>query len=188
MRHLCDRLWVSPALLCAVVALVGCSAPSAPSNNLDHIRGIVESQDGQVLTVATAQGVVRVQLEPSTKVGIVVRSDREHIADGSFLGITSITAADGSERAVEVHVFPQAMRGTGEGSYQWDLPGAERSGSKMTNGTAATSRMTNGTVVGSKMTNGTVVAQKSGSVVTVRYKAGGSDGAQAITIPPHIPS
>ena len=50
----------------------------------------------------------------------VGQSDRAHITDGSFLGITSVTDPDGSQRAVEVHVFPEAMRGTGEGSYDWD--------------------------------------------------------------------
>jgi len=178
------RLIVPPVFLCAAFTVVACGRPS---DNPDHVRGIVESQDSQVLTVMTTSGAVRVQLEPSTKVGTVVRSDREHIADGSFLGITSVTGSDGSERAVEVHVFPEAMRGSGEGSYAWDLPGTGGSGSKMTNGTAGTSRMTNGTVAGSKMTNGTLTAREGGSVLTVRYQAGGSSGAQTITIPPDIP-
>jgi hypothetical protein len=105
--------------------------------------------------VATSTGTVRVRLAPSTPVATLVQSDRAQITDGSFLGITSVTEPDGSQRAVEVHVFPEAMRGTGEGSYGWDWPGAQ-GGSKMTNGTA--SKMTNGTVSRSKMTNGTCVA------------------------------
>jgi len=96
-----------------------------------------------MLTVATSGASARVQLAPSTPIAVVVQSDRAQITDGSFLGVTSVANADGSQRAVEVHVFPEAMRGTGEGSYGWDWPGG--SGSKMTNGTAVASKMTNGT-------------------------------------------
>jgi hypothetical protein len=117
----------------------------------------------------------------------VVQSDREHITDGSFVGITSVAQPDGSQRAVEVHVFPEAMRGTGEGSYAWDLPGVDGGGSRMTNGTAVSSKMTNGTVSSSKMTNGTVTAREGGSSLTLRYKDGASGGSQTITIPPGIP-
>ena len=136
--------------------------------------------------MATSAGTVRVQLAPSTPVTRVVRSDRAKITDGSFLGITSVTAPDGSQQAVEVHVFPEAMRGTGEGSYGWDWPGGSR-GSKMTNGTAVASKMSNGTASRSKMTNGTVTAKASGSSLTLQYKSDSAGGSQTITIPPGIP-
>jgi hypothetical protein len=148
------------------------------------VRGTIQSLDDQVLTVATADGSVQVQLAPSTAIATVVQSDRAHLTDGSFLGITSVAKPDGSRRAVEVHVFPETMRGTGEGNYGWDWPGASGN-SKMTNGTA--SKMTNGTVSNSKMTNGTVTAQDGGSSLTLQYKDGASGGSQAITIPPGIP-
>ena len=123
------------------------------------------------------------QMAPSTAIATVVQSDRAHLTDGSFLGITSVVAPDGSRRAVEVHVFPESMRGTGEGSRGWDWPGASAD-SKMTNGTA--SKMTNGTVASSTMTNGTVTAD-GGSSLTLQYKDGASKGSQAITIPPGVP-
>ena len=167
--------------------LQACGSKSSASASQDHVRGTVQSLDGQVLTVATSTGSVRVQLAASTRVATVVQSDRAHLTDGSFLGITSVTQPDGSQRAVEVHVFPEAMRGTGEGSYGWDLPGVDGGGSKMTNGTAASSKMTNGTVSASKMTNGTVSAQEGGSSLTLQYKDGTSAGSQTITIPPGIP-
>jgi hypothetical protein len=184
-------------LCLAVLLQQACGNRSSASTSPDHIRGTVQSLDGQVLTVATSNGSVRVQLATSTHVATVVQSDRAHLTDGSFLGITSVTQPDGSQRAVEVHVFPEAMRGTGEGSYGWDLPGVDGGGSKMTNGTAASSKMTNGTVSASKMTNGTVSAskmtngtvsaQEGGSSVTLQYKDGTSAGSQTITIPPGIP-
>ena len=189
------RLTVITTLLSMTLLLQACSKPS-PSSQSQHVRGTIQSLDGQVLTVATSDGSVRVQLAPSTAIATVVQSDRAHLTNGSFLGITSVAEPDGSRRAVEVHVFPEAMRGTGEGNYGWDWPGASGNSkmtngtaSKMTNGTVSNSKMTNGTVTASnsKMTNGTVTAQDGGSSLTLQYKDGASGGSQAITIPPGIP-
>ena len=177
------RLTIITMLLSMALLLQACSKSSV-SSQPEHVRGTIESLDGQVLTVATSHGSVRVQLTPSTAIATVAQSDRAHLTDGSFLGITSVTDPDGSRRAVEVHVFPEAMRGTGEGNYAWDWPGASGN-SKMTNGTA--SKMTNGTISNSKMTNGTVTAQDGGSSLTLQYKDGASGGSQSITIPPGIP-
>ena len=177
------RLTIITMLLSMALLLQACSKSSV-SSQPEHVRGTIESLDGQVLTVATSDGSVRVQLAPSTAIATVVQSNRSHLTDGSFLGITSVAGPDGSRRAVEVHVFPEAMRGTGEGNYAWDWPGASGN-SKMTNGTA--SKMTNGTISNSKMTNGTVTAQDGGSSLTLRYKDGASGGSQAITIPLGIP-
>ena len=179
------RSTIRVALFCAAVS-VRASAQNPSPAQAEHVRGTIESTDGQVLTVATSSGSVRVRLVQSTPVIRVVRSDRAKITDGSFLGITSVTNPDGSQRAVEVHVFPEAMRGAGEGSYGWDWPGGSR-GSKMTNGTAVASKMSNGTVSRSKMTNGTVSAQESGSSLTLQYKSDSAGGSQTITIPPGIP-
>jgi hypothetical protein len=172
-----------------------------------RVRGTVQSLTAQTLTITTASGVVRVTLAPASKYSALVPSDRAHVKPGSFLGITSVAQPDGSQRAVEIHVFPESMRGTGEGSYPWDWPGAAGSKgaaphSKMTNGTVSTpgggappSKMTNGTVSAagaashSKMTNGTVSKQTGGGEsLTLTYKgAGGAAGAQPIIIPPGIP-
>jgi hypothetical protein len=171
----------------AAVLLQACSNRSAASASADHIRGTVQSLDGQVLTLATSAGSVRVQLAQSTKFATVAQSDRAHITGGSFLGIASVTEPDGSQHAVEVHVFSEAMRGSGEGSYGWDVPDAAGGRSKMTNGTAVSSRMTNGTVSSSRMTNGTVISPDGQSSLTLQYKEGASDGSQTIIIPPGIP-
>ena len=177
------RSTILTALISAALLLQACTK-SSPSAQPEHVRGTIQSMDGGVLSVATSAGSVRVQLLPSTPIATVVQSDRAHITNGSFLGITSITQSDGSQRAVEVHVFPEAMRGAGEGSYGWDWPGASRN-TTMTNGTA--SKMTNGTLPKSKMTNGSVIAQAGGSSLTLQYKDGTSGGSQTITIPPGIP-
>jgi len=150
--------------------LQACGTRTAVSTSAEHVRGTAQSVDAGSVTVSTATGSERVGLEPGTRFATLVASDREHITNGSFLGITSIAQPDGSRRAVEVHIFPEAMRGTGEGSYAWDLPGA------------GSSKMTNGTAVSSKMTNGTVTAG-AGKSLTLQYH--GSD--QTIAIPDGIP-
>ena len=170
MRNTHRKLSVLSTVCFMAVLLPACGGKSTPSSSQDHIRGTVQSLDGQVLTVATASGSVRVQLAQPTQVATVVQSTRDKIAPGSFLGITSVKQPNGSERAVEIHVFPEAMRGTGEGSYGWDLAGAAGSHGRMTNGTAAPSTMTNGTVSGPTMTSGTVAAQEGGASLKLVYK------------------
>jgi hypothetical protein len=126
-----------------------------------------------------------VQLAPETGFATVVKSDRRHLTDGSFLGIASVTATDGSQRATGVTILPEAQRASAEGQFDWDLPGTA-TGSKMTNGTAASSKMTNGTATSSKMTNGTASATPAGSL-TLQFKDGEQNRSQVITIPADIP-
>ena len=171
--------------LCIAALLTSCSTSSSTSTpaSADHIRGTVTRLEGPVLTVQTSDGVVNVQLAPATQIATVDKAGRDQIRPGSFVGIASLTDPGGSQRAVEVHVFAESMRGTGEGSRDWDLPSANASSSRMTNGTVSSSRMTNGTVSASNMTNGTVTEAGAGSSLIVNYK----DGAQTITIPADIP-
>ena len=152
------RLTILTVLFSATLFLQAWSnSNSGRSTTSEYIRGLVRSVDGGVLTVETSAGAVRVQLASSAPVATIVPSDPTHIRDGSYLGMTSVMESDGSQRAVEVHVFAEAMRGAGEGSFGWDWPGASQN-SRMTNGTA--SKMSNGTAVASKMTNGTVSRSK----------------------------
>jgi hypothetical protein len=163
--------------LCITVLLVhACSRHERAAAGAVHIRGTIVSLDGRLLIVATADGQARINLDDSTTVATLAQSGREHITDGSFVGVTSVANPDGTERAVEVHVFPESMRGTGEGSQPWDLP---RAGGR--------SRMTNGTVGSSRMTNGTVAAAGDEAALTLRYKEGASDGSRTIAVPPGIP-
>jgi hypothetical protein len=183
------------AALMSALALQGCTeknaGEAAASNGAasvgpSQIRGTLRSVDSAGLVVTTANGAVHVALPRNTPVTAVVPSDREHIAEGSFLGIGSATAPDGSQRAVEVTVFPEALRGTGEGSYPWNHPGAS-DGGRMTNGTAGSLKMTNGSVVGSRMTNGTVASLRGASSITLTYNTDTSRGSQTITLPTNVP-
>jgi hypothetical protein len=161
-------------------------AAPAPSPAL-HIRGTIQHVQGKVLSISTAAGPIRVQLPTKPFIVAVLPSNRAHIKDGTFLGIASEPGPSGTQRAREVVVFPESGRGTGEGSYAWDLPGGGTAGhSKMTNGTAMHSKMTNGTAAHSKMTNGTV-HKSSGDALTLQYKSGTGTGSQNITLPANIP-
>ena len=165
-------------------ALVSAAAHAAPV--AERIRGTISASDVGSLTVHPASGPdVRVTLGPDAKYAGVVASDISAVAPGSFIG--TATKGFGSRMtALEVVVFPQELRGQGEGHYAWDkLPD--------TAGGSTASSMTNGTVqagqapaVGSTMTNGTVgtaASQSGGLHIDVAYKG----GHKMIVVPPGAP-
>lgn len=145
------------ALAGAAVAPPAASAapPAAPHN----VRGTIASASATSLTVTTAGGSVKLALSAKTGVAGVVPATLADVKPGTFIGTANVPTL-GSARALEVVVFPDAMRGTGEGDYAWDLPAPGHRSSAMTNGTVSGggSSMTNGSVSGggSSMTNGTV--------------------------------
>lgn len=169
-----------------LLAVSGCAVQAAPPPaGVAHVRGTVQSLKGQMLTVTTATGPVRVLLARPFSVVSVVPSDWAHIKNGSFLGIASIPGPNGAQQAREVVVFPESGRGTGEGSYAWDLAGGSHS--KMTNGTVSASKMTNGAATHSRMTNGTASKGAGGATLTLQYKSGTGIGTQTLLLPPNIP-
>lgn len=147
-----------------------------------RVRGVVQTVSTTGLAVRTYDGqTVNVPLDAKTGFAWVINSDLSTLKDGDFIG-TATTGTDNALRAVELVIFPEAMRGTGEGHYDWDVPGVVAAAgvggsgtSAMTNGTVQ-SAMTNGTVQGqSAMTNGTVTggAGKPGeTTLTISYKGG----------------
>jgi hypothetical protein len=100
--------------------------------------------------------------DQETKAVGVVKATLADIKAGSFVGIGAMPQADGTQRALEVLIFPDAMRGTGEGHYPWDLQ--------------PKSTMTNGNVE-------QVVTSVDGGTLTVKYK----DGEKKIIVPPDVP-
>jgi hypothetical protein len=137
--------------LCSGVAL----AQPAPTQ---RVVGPIESVHGAVLTVKTAQGEVRVRLSEKAAVFGVVAATLADIKPGDFIGAGAMPMADGSQRAMQVMIFSETQRGTGEGHRPWI-----HAGSTMTNATVDTS-----------------VASVEGRTVTVRYP----DGQQRIVVPP----
>lgn len=99
-----------------------------------RLRGEVEAVNGSVLTLKTADGrEARVALAPGFSTGGVVPAKASDIAKGAFIGVGAKPQPDGTLLAVQVFIFPEAMRGTGEGHRPWAvLPDAT-----MTNATVA---------------------------------------------------
>lgn len=172
---------IAAAVLIAAGVVPTFAAPAMPA--AVRVRGTVQSATPSLLTVKTKSGtLLRVKLAPKVPVLGVVPSSRAQIKDNSFLGIASVTLPNGTQQAREVVVFPEAGRGTGEGSYPWDLPGTAAGHSKMTNGTVKRSKPT-----GSRMTNGTVKHGSTGDALTLEFKNGTGTGTQRLTLPPNIP-
>lgn len=99
-----------------------------------HIRGTVETFSASVLKVKTREGeTLDVALADGWKIAAVARAQVADIKPGDFVGIASLPKAEGGDGALEVLIFPPALRGAGEGSYGWDL----KPNSSMTNATVA---------------------------------------------------
>ena len=114
-----------------------------------RVRGTVEGADGPMLTVRSRETMHKVRMADNVAVRGVVKASLSDIKQDSFIGVTGMPQADGSQKAVEIHIFPEALRGTGEGHRPWDL---------MPNST-----MTNATVA--QMVKGV-----EGDEITLRYK------------------
>lgn len=99
-----------------------------------HVRGSIVSYSGSALKVRTREGeTVDVTLADGWKLASVANAAVTDIKPGDFVGIASLPSAGGGDGAIEVLIFPPAMKGAGEGSYGWDL----KPNSSMTNATVA---------------------------------------------------
>ena len=109
----------------AALALIAVSSstrvaqqPPTPS----RVRGTIEGVDGDVLSVKSRSGEdVKLHMTGDMRVVGIIKIALSDIKVGSFIGATTVPGPDGSQNAVEVHVFPEDMRGTGEGSRPFDL-------------------------------------------------------------------
>src|SRR5260370_6267583 len=135
-------------------------AASAWAQGTTRVRGAIERVDGNTIVVKWRDGAeLNVVLANNALIVAIVKASMADIKQGSFVGVTGMPQADGSQRAIEVHIFPEAMRGTGEGHYPWDL----RPGSTMTN--ANVEQMVTGV---------------DGQTLSVKYK----DGEKKLVVPP----
>ena len=100
-----------------------------------RVRGTIEAVDGPILAVKSRDGRTTYKLKMADDVAVrgVVKASLSDIKPNSFIGVTGMPQADGSQKAVEIHIFPEALRGTGEGHRPWDLA----PNSTMTNATVA---------------------------------------------------
>jgi hypothetical protein len=141
---------ITIALLLAAVATT--AVAQAPANPPLRLRGTLEKLDGQTLTMKTRTGEnMTVRLADNFVVVGLEKASVGDIGNGKFIGTTTVGERNGALVALEVHIFPEDMRGTGEGHYPWDL----RPESKMTNANVAS-----------------VVSMGKDHVLTVQYKGG----------------
>ncbi|NVH77542.1 hypothetical protein FSB08_34900 [Paraburkholderia sp. JPY432] len=154
------RALAVPALAAALFATT--FAALAQTAVPTGVRGTVTSLSGDLLKVHTRDGQdVDVKLAADTPIRGVTLANVTDIKPDSYVGTAAIPQSDGTLKALEVHVFPPSMRGSGEGHRPWDL--------------GANSTMTNGTV-------GSLVVSN-GRTINVKYK----DGEKTIVIPQDVP-
>jgi hypothetical protein len=150
----------------AAVAMVAASTvyaiaqqPPTPS----RVRGTIEGVDGDVLDVKSRSGEdFKLHMTGDMRVVGITKISLSDIKVGSFIGATTVPGPDGGNNAVEVHVFPESMRGTGEGSRPFDL----RPNSTMTNATVSES-----------------VVENDGHTLLIKYK----DGEKKILVSSETP-
>lgn len=138
----------------ALIALAATSVglPALAAGAARNVRGTIENVHGDTMQVKEGSGTsVTVHLAPKASVTSVARAKLTDIKPGSFIGTAALPQPDGSLQAIEVHIFPESMRGTGEGHRAWD--------------TGPGSSMTNGTV-------GQEVNKVQGNTLTVKYQGG----------------
>jgi hypothetical protein len=152
------------------------SASSTMSSGADTattIRGTVASISPTEVVVAQPSGNVTVKLTQPFQVFDREPGKLDDVKDNVFVGVTSVKQPDGTEVATEIHTFPEALRGLGEGTRIMTVNPTAAAGGN--------SRMTNGAVTESRMSNGSV-ANANGSKLVVQF-AGGSE---TITVPQNI--
>jgi X-X-X-Leu-X-X-Gly heptad repeat protein len=173
----------------------GAAATSTASNDT-IVRGTLKDVSDSIVTLTTSSGDVRVALATPVKVFTRATADLSRVSDHAFIGVTSVPQPGGTQRATEIHIFPEELRGLGEGSRPMTAPSGG-SGGTMTNGSVSDSRMTNGSATmtngSATMTNGSATmtngaarmkdsASGGGRTMTVAYQG----GSQTITVPPNV--
>jgi hypothetical protein len=144
----------------AVTLALAFAASPAWAQGTVRVRGTIEKVEGNAFVIKSREGAeLKVVPADNALIVAIVKASTGDIKQGSFVGVTGMPQADGSQRAIEVHIFPEAMRGTGEGHYAWDL----RPQSTMTNANVEHA-----------------VTAVDGQTLTLKYK----DGEKKIIVPP----
>jgi hypothetical protein len=152
-----------PLIALAMVVATSIAALAQQSPTPSRVRGTIDAVDGDVISVKSRSGEdVKLHMAADMMVVGIVKIPLSDIKVGSFVGATTVPGPDGVPTAVEVHVFPENMRGTGEGSRPYDL----KPNSTMTNATVAES-----------------VAGNDGHTLLVKYK----DGEKKVVVTPETP-
>jgi hypothetical protein len=139
--------------------LISFALPAAAQDTV-RVRGTVERIDGPVFVVKARDGSeLKLIVSDNPLFVVIVPGKMSDIKPGMYVGSAGMMQEDGMQKAIEVHIFPESMRGTGDGHYDWDL------------------------LPKSKMTNGSVeqaVTGVDGPVLSVKYK----DGEKKLVVTP----
>jgi hypothetical protein len=155
-----SAFWLAMIPTAMLIAAPASWAQDAPPV---RIRGTIEHVEDSTYTIKPRSGAdVKLALADKPQIAGVIKASLSDIKQGSFVGVTAMPQADGTLRAVEVHIFPEAMRGSGEGHYPWDL----RPQSTMTNANVDQ-----------------VVTAVDGRTLTLKYK----DGEKKVFVPAEAP-
>lgn len=148
-----------------VLAVVSGSGPSfAQQQGPSRIRGTIDSVDGSTLTVTARDGSTqKIAVTGDVVVTGLVKATLADVKSGSYIGVTGMPQADGSQKAIAIHIFPESARGTAEGFRPYDL----RPNSTMTNATVAAQQ----------------VEGNDGKSLEVKYK----DGEMKVMVTPDTP-
>ena len=145
-----------------LIAAAAASIPSAAlaAGTTSNVRGTIERVGGDTMQVRESNGTsVTVRLAQNAQIASVSKASLADVKPGTFIGTAARPQPDGRLQAIEIHIFPESMRGTGEGNRAWD--------------TGPGSSMTNGTV-------GEQVNKVEGNTLTVKYRG----GDKAVTVVP----
>jgi hypothetical protein len=139
-------------------------APAALAQDAPvRVRGTIERVEGDAYVVkARGGGELKVKLPDNVMVVALIKASLADVKQGSYIGVSGMPQPDGSQKCLEIHIFPEAMRGTGDGHRPWDLQ--------------PSSTMTNGAVE-------QTAASADGQVLTLKYK----DGEKKIVVPADCP-
>ncbi|HLH91049.1 MAG TPA: hypothetical protein VKX28_21570 [Xanthobacteraceae bacterium] len=146
--------------LIAATTAWGQMAPTKPA----HLRGTIEKVDGNVLTIQVrGGGTTTLKLADNARITALIKAQVSDIKPGSFIGVTAMPQADGTQKAIGLHIFMDAQRGVVPAGFTpWD----REPGSTMTNADVATQ-----------------VTGAEGQTLTVKYK----DGEKKVIVPPNTP-
>jgi uncharacterized protein (DUF2147 family) len=149
-----------PRAFAALSFALVCIAVPASAQEIVRIRGTIERIDGPVYVIKNREGAeLKLTLTDNPLFVAISPSSKADIKAGMFVGSAGMMQPDGTHKAIEVHIFPESMRGTGEGHYDWDL----KPQSKMTNGNVEQT-----------------VSGVDGPVLSVKYK----DGEKKLVVTP----
>ena len=163
IRSLCTAFLL---LLASFFLQLQLAHTQAPKGKPVTIRGKISVVENLSLKVATTAGEVLVRFAEDVRIGGVAGAQLSDITAGSYVGTTAVKQADGNLKALEVHIFPETARGTGEGHRPWDL----QPGSTMTNANV-------------EKVEQVAVEKVQGQVLMLKYK----DGEQKVFVPPGTP-